>query len=71
MELELELKEMNCNYFQSKSDVYEYFELNDVMDAIPTGYKAKLKFSIIGDKDAFVRLSRDSRASYEIGIIDI
>lgn len=48
---------MNCNYFRTKSDTYQYFELDSVLDARPLGYRAELRVSVIGEKNAFVVLS--------------
>lgn len=68
--LKLALKEMDCNYLRGST--YQFFELDSIVDARPAGYKAKIPFSVVGEKEAWIILSKDANSStaYSIGIID-
>lgn len=68
--MKLGLKEMDCNYFQTKSRLFgENIDLDSLADARPDGYKVKLKFSVVGAKDAWIRISTatSSEKFYQFG----
>lgn len=64
---------MNCDYLRTKSNIYRFFEMDSLEDASPAGYRAKLRLSVVGEKEAWITLSADEAitSGYEFGNIII
>lgn len=69
------MKEMECDYLRTKSNSYQFFELDSVVDARPHGHRAKVQFSVIGEREAWIILSKEDgtnkklESALDIGII--
>lgn len=70
----LGLKGPDCMSFRSQSDYIDYFELDEMVDARPPGYKVKLQFSVLPNKTSGIVLSMEvdkTESSYEIRMLNI
>lgn len=71
--LKLALKKMDCNHVRITTSDNQFFNLDDVVDARPDDYKAKIQVSVVGEKEAWIYLSTEAEGDtrYIIGMIDI
>lgn len=53
------MNERECDHLRTKSSSYKFYELDSVVDARPNGYRAKIKFSVIGEREAWIILSKE------------
>lgn len=50
---------MECDYLRTKTNSYQFYELDSVVDARPDGHRAKVQFSVIGEREAWIILSKE------------